>query len=114
MAWVMGQPEVALRIMMRTNPAFCEAMNNVGYYRIGNQVVPVACGKQVVAGGIDSGASSRTTRVAALSSNSGGNSVTIPGIKKCEKGADNKVYIKYSYNADKAAAKAACLQVLGY
>ena len=31
MAWVMGQPEVALRIMMRINPAFCEAMNNVGY-----------------------------------------------------------------------------------
>ena len=64
MAWVMGQPEVAIRIMMATSPAFCKAMNNVGYYRVGNAVVPVACGKETKRGGVDTpGVESRPTRV---------------------------------------------------
>ena len=64
MAWVMGQPEVAIRIMMATSPAFCKAMNNVGYYRVGTQVVPVACGKETRRGGIDTpGVDSRPSRL---------------------------------------------------
>lgn len=65
MAWVMGQPEVAIRIMMNTNVEFCEAMNSVGYYRVGKAVVPVECGKNKrTRGGVDSpGVASYTTKV---------------------------------------------------
>lgn len=65
MAWVMGQPEVAIRIMMQTNEQFCQAMNSVGYYRVGKSVVPVECGKNKrTRGGVDSpGVASYTTKV---------------------------------------------------
>ena len=41
-----------------------QAMNNVGYYRVGNAVVPVACGKETRRGGIETaGVESRPSRL---------------------------------------------------
>lgn len=64
MAWVMGQPEVAIRMMAKKSPSFCESLNAVGYYRLGNTVVPATCSKDTVGGGADTpGTQIRDTRV---------------------------------------------------
>lgn len=42
MAWMMGNPEVAIAIMME-NEKFRRAVCKVGYYRLGNTTAPVNC-----------------------------------------------------------------------
>ena len=103
MAWVMGQPEVAIRIMMASSPRFCEAMNNVGYYRVGNAVVPVACGKQTKRGGVDTpGVSSRPTKLSTRSA------VTYTAQAVCNRSGGKLKYSIDAHFANRAAAKANC------
>lgn len=103
MAWVMGQPEVAIRIMMATSPAFCEAMNNVGYYRVGNAVVPVACGKQTRRGGIDTpGVESRPSRVSTK------NRVNYAPQAVCNRSGGKLKFSIDAHFANKDAARANC------
>lgn len=105
--WYMGQPEAAIRLLVMTDPGACKALGNVGYYRVGKSVVPFACG-ETVKGGVDTpGFKSRTTKVRASTSS------PKSGLTQCEK-RDGKVFIGYTYNADKVAAKASCLRSLGY
>lgn len=107
MAMVLGQPEVAIRIMASQSPAFCKAINNVGYYRVGNSVVPFQCGKQTKRGGVDTvGVASTTTVVSTRSA-------PAAQWRKCEfNAAANKITWKPKGN--KAVSKAACLSHLGY
>lgn len=119
MAWVMGQPEVAIRIMMKRSPEFCEAMNDVGYYRVGNSVLPVECGrnKKIVRGGVDSAnANVRTSRVSTRNS-----PVTSPKERpalwrECYLRDDGKIGIVLTSvgKANKQTAARACQQSLGY
>ena len=103
MAWVMGQPEVAIRIMMATSPAFCKAMNNVGYYRVGNAVVPVACGKQTRRGGIETaGVESRPSRLSTK------NAVSYAPQAVCNRSGGKLKYSIDAHFANKQAAKANC------
>ena len=107
MAMVLGQPEVAIRIMASKSPAFCKAINNVGYYRVGNSVVPFQCGKQTKRGGVDTvGVASTTTVVSTRSA-------PAAQWRKCSfDAAANKITWKPKGN--KAVSKAACLSHLGY
>ena len=43
MLWLMNQPEAALRVMAASSPKACRAMNEVGYIRIGEAIVPFSC-----------------------------------------------------------------------
>lgn len=114
MAWVMGQPEVAIRIMMMNSPDFCRAIGNVGYYRVGNQVLPIQCGKEVRRGGIDTaGAQPRPTRISTRNSAP----MTRPDLfNECYMRDDGKIGIVYTSSGkkNKEAAGKACLSQLGY
>ena len=111
MLWVMGQPEAAVRALVMSNATACEALNNVGYYRVGNQVVPFRCG-DTVAGGIDTaGVQSKRSKVTTSTKNT---PTPNYGYSKCEKGPNNTVKIKYKYGVDKEVAKSNCLLALGY
>lgn len=80
MLWYMGQPEAAIRALAATNPVACEALNNVGYYRVAGQTANFECGEPTRKGGVFTG-----TKTAPSS-----------GFTKCERRADNSILIKYS------------------
>lgn len=104
MAWVMGQPEVAIRIMMNTNAEFCEAMNSVGYYRVGTSVVPVECGKKKrIRGGVDTpGVASYTTKVSTR------NQSNILPQAVCNRSGGKLKYSVDDHFANQASARANC------
>lgn len=117
MAWVMGQPEVAIRIMMRQSPEFCAAMNNVGYYRVGKSVVPIQCGRDVVRGGVDTaGVASRTTRVSTRNSPATGPQERPALFSKCYMRDDGRIGVVFTKvgKANREIAAKACQQSLGY
>ena len=43
MLWLMNQPEAALRVMASSSPKACRAMNEVGYIRVGEAIIPFSC-----------------------------------------------------------------------
>jgi hypothetical protein len=111
MLWLMNQPEAAIRLLAMQSADACKAMGNVGYYRVGNQVLPFECGKQVVVGGIDSpGAKPRTSRVSTRNEQQ-----PTDFYRRCEMKGD-KVSISYTGlgRANKEIANKYCLAQLGY
>ncbi len=67
MLYVMGQPEAAIRALVMTDRVACRALSNVGYYRVGDSIVPFDCG-DTVAGGIDTpGVTSKRSKVSSRS-----------------------------------------------
>lgn len=95
MAWIMGNPEIALTIMM-DNPRFRAAACKMGFYRVGNTQVPVQCGEQLPAR-----ASSRSTAPAAA-----------PTQAVCERRNGKLRYTVDAGFANKQAARKACLATL--
>lgn len=116
MLMVLGQPEAAIRALVMSNARACEALNGVGYYRVGNQVVPFKCGEQRKIGGVDTaGVQARKTRVS-TSGNANRPQERPKLFDRCYMRDDGKVGIIYTSTgrANKKIAKNACLSQLGY
>lgn len=114
MLYLLGQPEAAVRLLVMQSPGACKALGNVGYYRVGDSVIPFECGKNVVVGGVDTpGASIRKTR---LSTRNARPKARPALYNQCERGANNSVHIRYTGagKRNKEIAKKACLEQLGY
>jgi hypothetical protein len=109
MLWVIGQPEAAIRALVMTNDTACKALNRVGYYRVGNKIVPFQCGKDTKVGGIDTpGVASSTTKVSTRNA-----PTTKTPYSKCQV-EGGKIVFRKAGGASSASAKAACLRALGY
>lgn len=103
MAWIMGQPEIALNIMAGSSPRFLRATCNVGFWRVGNAKIPVNCdnrGRPIATVSTKAQVAPVAAKTALLS--------------KCEKTTKG---IKVRYTAagkkDKATANAQCISHLG-
>lgn len=107
MLYIMGQPEAAIRALVMNDRQACAAINNVGYYRVGDSVIPFRCGEQVVKGGkYTDGVSKKVVT---------GSKGRPTLFTKCYRKANNQIVIKYT-SAGKANQKIAqndCIKSLG-